>query len=73
MYNTAWNYAEKKGYSGTEVFFQKKPVQIRTIFDAGMVYRLSFNFIPVTYITKTGQTAPKVNAHNISSTGKPNN
>jgi len=32
-YKTAWNYAEKKGYSGTGVFFKEEPVSVRTRFD----------------------------------------
>ncbi len=32
-YKTAWNYAEKKGYSGTGVFFKEEPSEIRTVFD----------------------------------------
>ena len=32
-YKTAWNYAEKKGYSGTGVFFKEEPVSVRTEFD----------------------------------------
>ena len=37
-YNTAWNYAEKKGYSGTGVFSKEDPVQIRTMFDDEIKY-----------------------------------
>jgi len=32
-YKTAWNYAEKKGYSGTGVFFKEQPVEIKVIFN----------------------------------------
>ena len=28
-YNCYWNYAEKKGYSGTAIFTKKKPVSIK--------------------------------------------
>lgn len=32
-YKTAWNHADKKGYSGTGVFYKEEPVSIRTKFD----------------------------------------
>lgn len=32
-YKTVWNHAEKKGYSGTGVFYTDEPVSVRTVFD----------------------------------------
>lgn len=32
-YKTAWNYAGKKGYSGTGVFYKEEPQVIKTVFD----------------------------------------
>jgi len=32
-YKTAWNYAEKKGYSGTGIFSRVEPLQVRTNFN----------------------------------------
>ncbi len=31
-YQSAWNFAEKKGYSGTGIFYQQEPQQIKTEF-----------------------------------------
>src|ERR1700730_17241520 len=32
-YNQYWNYADKKGYSGTAVFTKRKPISVKYGFD----------------------------------------
>ncbi len=33
-YGTAWNYAERKGYSGTGVFYRHEPLSVKTLFQS---------------------------------------
>ncbi len=36
-YKSAWNFAEKKGYSGTAVFYRTPPSNVKTGFDAAIL------------------------------------
>ena len=70
-YYQYWNYAEKKGYSGTAIFAKKEPLSvaygigIEEHDHEGRVITLEYdNFYMVTVYTPNSQNEPKTNRKN---------